>query len=244
MLTKEYREYPALSQSELKWILYGAEEFRYHKENPTTSTDAQNIGSAVHLLLLQPELFFHHVIPLDKKLDKRTKESKELIEQNEGKILLNPDDFEKVTSIVDSIKENEDCRALLAMCEEFETVRYYSHKGLDFKAQLDAIGDNFILDLKTTTTLNNDRLIRNTIFNYGYHFQAASYLIAAQKPIDNYFIIFVRTEPPYAVFPVRLSKELLDIGRSEFDRACDLYIDCLVNNPEFKSNNKIKEIGL
>lgn len=242
MLSKEYRANPRLSQSQLKNILWGAEEFKYRLNNPEPSSDSQNIGSAVHLLLLQPHLFDSHVISLDHKLDRRTKQGKEILQEykDTSKILLDPDDVEKVHSIVNAIKENDDCADLLSKCTAFEKVFLYDYKDIHFKSQLDAIGDNFVLDLKTTIILNDDRSIRRQIWDYLYHFQAASYLLAAKK--EKYYIIFARTKPPYSVFPIELSAQLLQEGLELFDRACDIYNETIIFNPEFKPHNTIRII--
>jgi hypothetical protein len=55
MLSKEYINNPRMSQSKLKVILDGIEEFKYNLDNPKLPSDEQNLGSAVHILLLEPE---------------------------------------------------------------------------------------------------------------------------------------------------------------------------------------------
>lgn len=55
MQSQEYLTHPGLRQSQLKHILNGVEEFKYHLDNPSESTDSQNLGSAVHLLVLEPQ---------------------------------------------------------------------------------------------------------------------------------------------------------------------------------------------
>lgn len=242
MLSKEYHDNPRLSQSKLKHILYGVEHFKYYLDNPKPSSDSQDLGSAVHLLLLQPHLFESNTIRLDSKLDRRTKLGKEIIQEykDTSKILLDPEDLEKVHTIVNAIKENEDCANIINSCHAFEKSFLYRHKNIDFKAQLDGVGEDFVLDLKTTIILNDDRNIRRQIWDYLYHFQAASYLLAAKK--EKYYIIFARTQPPYSVFPVELSSQLLQEGLDLFNRACDLYYETVIFNPEFKAVNKIKII--
>lgn len=279
MLSNEYRNNLRISQSQLKWILYGAEEYRYQKENPEGATEPKNIGSSVHILLLQPHLS-HHVIDGGEEFPSAlTKVGKVLLRLQNGEnlqdiwdeedalskndkikieelknlhpqffenpmkyFIFNSKNYQRIQIIVQEIKSNADSSELLKRCTAFEKIHLYNHKDIDFKAQLDGISSDFILDLKTTRTLNDERAIRNQIFSYDYHFQAASYMIAAQRPIENYFIIFARTEPPYSVFPVQLSRETLEEGRRKFDYACDLYNECLTFNPEFNPMNKIKVI--
>jgi hypothetical protein len=94
--------------------------------------------------------------------------------------------------------------------------------------------------VKTTRCENKEFKIKNEILNNGYHFQAATYLQATGK--KHYYIIFVRNEPPYATFPVKLSGEVIEEGRYLLDDACVLYKNCLQSNPEFKADNKLKVI--
>lgn len=273
MLSQEYFNNPRMSQSKLKWILYGAEEFYYHMHNPSPSSDAQDLGSAVHLLLLQPHLS-DMLLCLDKpagntrlgkafkqlaannvddiflstykeEIDNLHQKYGQYFEKPEQYLVLGREEYDKAHRIAESVRKNIDSRDLLARCTEFETLKLYSHKDIDFKAQLDGSGENFILDLKTTRTLNDDRLIKSQIYSYHYHFQAASYLLSEGHNIysKDYYIIFVRTEPPYAVFPVMLSLDTLMDGMNLFERACDLYKESACNeNGSFTVNNRIKTI--
>lgn len=221
MLSEEYRNSSRLSQSQLKHILYGTQEFEYNLNNHTPSTDAQNLGSAVHLLLLQPHLS-----------DEILKMQKPKARTKTGEVLKG-----EAQLIVDSIKANPDCAALLALCTAFEKIYLYDHKGIKFKCQLDAVAPNFILDLKTTSTFPDEKSIRSQVYSNLYHFQAASYLLGGRMWGSPYFIIFVRTKPPYTVFPVQLSEGMIQEGLELFEKACDLY-----HNRHENLHNKIKVI--
>jgi hypothetical protein len=155
-------------------------------------------------------------------------------------IVLNANDYVKCHEMSESFRRNEDAMSILSRCCEFEKEIYYTHNGIDFKAQLDGVGLDFVFDLKTTTAQNNDRDLANTIRNYLYHFQAYSYLQAAQ--VDKYYIGFIRSDAPYAVMPVQLSSDFLMEGQALFNEACDRYNNCLVFNPEFKEENKLRTI--
>lgn len=54
MLSKEYLAHPAMSQSKLKRILKGPQEFTYWASRASESSDSQDLGNAVHLLVLEP----------------------------------------------------------------------------------------------------------------------------------------------------------------------------------------------
>lgn len=264
MLSESYLENPRMSQSKLKKILDGVEEFKWHLDNPPEETDAMKLGSAVHLLLLQPEKS-KLVVPMP-KFDGRTKKGKIIKSFIEGEnifsvdaeeeellrelvldfpnrlecIWLAPDQYRKAHAMVESIRQNSDAMQIVNCCYEFETERFFNYNDIDFKAQLDGVGSKFVLDVKSTRIENKEYQIKNEILNRKYHFQAALYLQATGW--NNYFIIFVRNEPPYAVFPVKLSQEILDSGRYLLDEACEIYKDCLKNNPTFQPNNRLRII--
>jgi hypothetical protein len=242
MLSEEYKNNTRMSQSKLKRILEGVEEFKYALDNPPETTHAMNLGQAVHLLVLQPHLS-ERVGPME-KFDRRTKEGKEsflrqqeTIAQFPDNIFLSMEDFEKANRMAESVRKNSDAVQILSCCESFEQSHYFDLRGIPFKCQTDGVGSEFVLDLKTTRCPNNEYKIRQEIMNNGYHYQAAAYLAGTGK--TDFYFIFVRNEPPYAVFPVKLSQDMLDQGRWLLDDSCELYKKCLRENPEFKADNKL-----
>jgi hypothetical protein len=224
--------------------LDGVEEFKWHLDNPPEETDAMKLGSAVHLLLLQPERA--NLVAFIPKFDGRTKEGKLLKQEYEEKypahtyILLSIEMFQKAHAMVDSIRQNSDAMQIVNSCEAFEQEYEFNYRGIPFKCKPDGIGSNFLLDLKTTSIPNKEWKIKNEINDRAYHFQAATYLRGAEK--ENYYIIFVRSVAPYAVFPVKLSLETINQGYVLLNEACEIYKECLRTNPEFKPNNRLRII--
>lgn len=293
MLSAEYLNNPRMSQSKLKVILDGVDEFRYQIDHPFEKTDAQNLGSAVHILLLQPHLadiiiakpkfasntrqgkIFNllregkglNFFPIsDKKVKKQEEDLfyevdleerafiinsldkyKEFFKSQENSLILSEDDYKKAYEMALNVRKNMHAKQILDSCTQFEKTIFFDHENIEFKAQLDGFGKNFILDLKTTSIKNKDYLIRKEIRDRRYHFQAVSYLNAYRSIYSisesiSYYIIFVRNEPPYTVFPVQLSSELIAEGIEQFHMACELYKDCLENNPHFLARNHLKLI--
>jgi len=294
MLSSEYKDNPRMSQSRLRWILEGPEEFKYRLDNPTESTEPKDLGSAVHILLFQPNLC-DRIIKFEKpasntregKIFKAMSEGKhfmvtkasrkkthenymeidedehgyvESLKENYGEFLSNPDKFlplktdqyDAAHRIAEAIRQNDDCRGLLEQCTHFEKINLYTYKGIDFKSQFDGLGENFILDLKTSATVTNDDWdVRQTIRKHFYHFQSASYVLGLagedfyDNPAEafnsiNYYVFFARTKPPYSIYPRQMSYGLWEEGLLKFENACDLYNDCLKFNPEFKPQNKMR----
>ena len=297
MLSKEYLSDKRMSQSKLKVILDGVEEFKYKLDNPTKPTDSQNLGSAVHVLILEPHRC--DVIQKVPKFDSKTREGKIFNFLMEGKgpayfpftakkkknqekdlfyevdeeehdfvlkmgahyghiftnphnyLILDDTEYEQAHRMAQAAFKNEDTAYILKCSQHFEKTHYFNYMGIDFKCQLDSEGYMFIGDLKTTIVKNNDFDIKREIRKYRYHFQAATYAkrfgnkrFILEGPYANfkYYILFVRSVAPYAVFPVQLSQELFDEGCDQLDEGCTIYNDCLINNPNFIANNKLRVI--
>lgn len=292
MLSKEYLNDKRMSQSKLKPILDGVEFFKYNLENPPEPSESQNLGSAVHVLILEPErsdvivkipkingqtregkIFkllmegkgpdFFPVTTKTKKQEKGifyevdTEEKEFIFKMGEkyGRIFTNPEnylilseeDYEKAHKMAEALWKNEDAAFIVNSSEYFENTHHFNHMDINFKCQLDGHGEDFILDLKTTSILNIDNLIRKEIRNRRYHFQAACYRNVFKDGYGElqdikYYIIFINSEPPFCVFPVQISYELMLEGFNQFDEACSKYNSCLSNNPEFKPNNRLRMI--
>lgn len=290
MLSKEYLADKRMSQSRLKTILDGVEEFKHKLDNPPTPSDSQNLGSAVHVLILEPHRC--DVIQKVPKFDSKTREGKIFNFLLEGKgpdyfplatkktkkqekdvfyevdeeerdfvfkmgahyghiftspqnyLILDETEYEQAHRMAEAAFKNEDTRFILSASKHFEKTHYFTYKGIEFKCQLDTQGYMFFADLKTTVVNNDDWSIKNTIRKYRYHFQIAAYSQVFGEDWHKVcrYILFVRSEAPYAVFPVQLGQDLFDEGMQQFDQACDIYNDCLINNPNFIANNRLRVI--
>lgn len=288
MLSREYYTDPRMNQSKLKIILDGIEEFKYAIDNPKKPSESQNLGSAVHVLILEPhradviatvpkfdgnsregkifkfmmEGWGPDYFPVtDKKTKKQEKGKFYEVDSQEkdfifemgskyAKVLTKPQDYiilteeehEQAKRMAEAAFKNDDTKHILSASRHFEKIHHFTYKDINFKCQLDSQGHMFIADLKTTTIKNNDYEILRALRKYRYLFQAACYANVFGAGQLSYFILFVRSEPPYAVFPIKLSQARMDEGREEFDRACDDYNYCLKHNPNFIANNELREI--
>lgn len=297
MQSKEYLAHPGMRQSNLKFILDGVDEYRHRISTPWKQTPEQILGTAVHLLVLQPELMhtvakvpdidagtrlgkiFNHLaegrdlsfFPIARTKTKRP--GKGLfyeVDEAEfdyaqtalaeyGHIFKAPADYLMLSESVHkaahhmaaNIRDNTDARALLSDCTSFEAETYFEFNGIQFKCATDAQGKRFTLDLKTTIIKNDDYEIDREIRKRKYHFQAALYLLRTGRTdmfddegnfVDHYYIIWVRNVAPYTVFPIRMRPALLREGLEQVIWACNLYKDCLINNPNFIADNRLRTV--
>lgn len=97
------------------------------------------------------------------------------------------------------------------------------------------IDNGVIYDLKTIRSAN-PRHIGRTWIEKGYDLQAVAYprALAALRPnlkgrIEMDFI-FVEIKPPYAIVPCDPDAAILEVGRSRWQRAVQVWEDCLAKN--------------
>jgi len=100
------------------------------------------------------------------------------------------------------------------------------------KGRLDYLRGADIADLKTSEDLS-DRALANTILKFGYHIQRAAYLSALGKLMPDmagrhgFHFLFAEPTPAHATRCVSLDGMLCQLGRVEWQRAIDLWAQCL-----------------
>ena len=214
---EKYHSSAGISASGLKTIY--KKSVRHHIDRKPFESAAMALGSAVHAAMLEPNTFFddYHVMP---KIDRRTKEGKEayLVEQKkaEGKVLITPDDYEKINAILDNFR-NDDlaqkyCKGVI------ELSHYGKHEGLDVRVRPDCLNkvQGFISDVKTCQD-NSPMAFKRDVYKYAYHLQAAFYMDIIG--VDEFRFIAVETNYPYTIEVYTLSDEMIEQGRKAWKAA-------------------------
>jgi hypothetical protein len=215
MIDTEYFALEGVSCSQLKG-LDNARRYKYQREHGIDiDPKAASIGTATH----QEILGGGTTIVVGCK-DRRSKAWKEAVaEAPEGANVITAADYELVKGMADSVLANEKYAELAAQQHETEVAIQWLDEPTDTpcKGKLDAVSDDFIFDVKTTTEKNAGYLeFRNTIARYAYHMQAAFYLDGMTaidgKNRDWYFVV-VEKAPPYCVAVYELSGSAIEAGR-------------------------------
>lgn len=204
---KAYRDIPAISQSDMKYLTLSPAHYKAYKEAPREETDAMRLGTATHLAVFQPQHFHEEVIQAP-RFDKRTKEGKagwELFQSNLGnKLPLSQEDYERCIDMAESVRTNPlfikhatdgNPEVSLTADTDFDNIKVKGRLDwLDFK-------NGIILDLKTIGDVADIHNIKKTMYK-GYAMQCLFYLSLMQsydQSKDYRFIFcFVEKEPPYA----------------------------------------------
>lgn len=246
----DYHACQAVSHSKLETfrrrpILYRKQYIDGTLEKPTSAAFA--MGSALHCAVLEPGEFSRRYIQRP-NIDRRTKEGKAAYEafvaDNEGKEVLDGDDFSTVLAMRRSIQLHASAQKLLQQGEAEVTWRV-AHAGLPVPLQCRTDWVNpkggYIADVKTVSSLGSDDMeFARTVAAFGYHRQAAFYLDILAKcgltDLSWYFIVVEKCEP-FGTIVFKLDQSALEVGANEngndLFRLCRAYAENIwLNTPE------------
>jgi hypothetical protein len=193
-------------------------------------TPAMRFGTIVHRALLEPDTYRQgfHVKP--EKMRFSTKAGMQWQEEHADLPILTQDESDSIDAMVASVHTHPFAKRLLAGCIPEQSIFVEDHNGTLRKSRLDALTKgNVIPDLKTTESAALDQFERN-VSRYRYHVQAAYYidncrLAGIQK--EAFFFIVVEKTPPYLVRCLQLNGDVIEYGRSLYQRDIQIYRNCL-----------------
>lgn len=239
----------SVSNSGLKLISRSPAHFKYAPKRE--STRSMVIGSALHMAVLEPELFLDTYVMLHDADDRRCKDYKDAKEEFGEEFVLVSSECEKIEGIMGRIQSNEVVQELLSLPGHNELSGFSTDPdtGVMCRHRFDKLTNSGIgIDLKTTIDARSDAFSRS-IYTYGYHVQAAFYADQYEwvtgKDLEDFVFIVVESESPFAVKMYRLGQESIDIGREQYRRALDEYARCKNTGiwPAYESQ-EIEEISI
>ena len=252
MTEKEYRQHPAISQSELWHIRESPQKFKYYKENPPEPTPSLLFGQLFHKMLLEPTTVWSE-FSVAPDVNKRTKDGKEcwqqFVELNDGKTVVTMEMVEQASAMCAAVHNEPLAEKLLdGECEkEFFWVDEMT--GEECKCRTDCLNMNYsqpiIVDIKTTSDASTDAFIRSAI-NYGYDLQSAMYSEGVEKNIGKkplFVFIAVEKEPPYAVNILQADELLLRRGYDLFREYIGIYHDCKMTGNFYGYLGRLNQIN-
>lgn len=240
MTNSEYHRIDAISSSRLKEIAKGLANYKVYLNQEKERKKHFDFGNALHTLILQPDEFQRNLKqPPD--IPKTSNANKEIWKEFEAS--LTEDNF--VIKPEELITLNEMKEALLKAypyygnlnpdIQDIEKPYFFEYMGFDCKLKADIIDYNLMIidDLKTIDC--NGKFSDTDYFQYqlqwrikdlAYHRQAAFYKLGLSAMIDGEFkntLTFIETAPPYKIFKITLTNEMLQIGKNDIDRILKNY---------------------
>jgi exodeoxyribonuclease VIII len=253
----DYHAIKALSNSSLSVLKRSPTEF-YKRfitgEMKGQETDAMLLGSAVHMLALEPERFDAEYVVLDGPVNKSKKPpgpygrdtnafrdwlALEMMQQTR-KVLIR-EEFAESLAIAKAFQAHPTIAAIMASRAEklFESeygLQYETSDGqtVDLKCKIDFVcpPERLIIDMKTTSD-PSPYAWSWSAEDFGYHRQAAIYSDAMQAKYGEPFrFLFgvVRSKEPYEAAVYELDAESIQRGRVEYEALIEECIDRKAKN--------------
>lgn len=171
--------------------------------------------------------------------------------ENEGRQILNPEQWKQIHAMRDAVMGHPAANALLTRIPGRAEQSIYWHDpitGVLCRCRPDWWrDDNLPIDLKTTEDASPEGFARS-IAKFRYDVQAAFYLdgieLATGKRPQNFVFIAVEKKPPYAVGVYVLDAETLEIGRGLYREDLDTYAKCAKADTWPGYGDKIQTINL
>lgn len=238
----DYHSIDALSNSSLSVLKRSPTEFHARfiaKTLKTEETDAMRLGSAVHMLALEPERFDSEYAIVEGPINPSTgnpygRDTKKFqvwldqeMMQQTRKVLLK-DEFAESLEIAKAFQSHLYIMAVMSLSSEKVFERGYEmaylvddQEPIRLKCKPDCVipSEGLIIDLKTTGDPHPDAW-RWSAEEYGYHRQAAIYLQAMGAYYGKTFrFLFgvVRSKAPYEVGVYELDEDSISRGWSQVE---------------------------
>lgn len=248
----DYHRWRGASNSRLSDLLRSPAHMREKIEHPREPTDDMALGTAAHACILEPNTFAalytlaEACAGITGKGAPCTNAGKIQAEgawwcgvhakgktpDADGRAVLAPEVWEQVARMAEAVHAHPAASALLALAGDREVSLVWEdpETGVRCKGRPDHLAGSsrIVVDLKTTTDASPESFTRS-IFNFGYHRQAAHYiagLAAHEAAVDHYAIIAVEKTPPFGVAVYRLMDDAVEAGRQQLRRLLALWRDC------------------
>ncbi len=252
----DYHAIKALSNSSLSVLKRSPTEFCKRfitREMKGQETDAMLLGSAVHMLALEPERFDAEYVvldgPINKSLDppkpygRNTKAFEKWLDAEmalQTRKVLVREEFANSLAIAKAFQGHPTIAAIMASRAEklFESECSMEYEigddKVEMKCKIDFVcpAERIIVDLKTTSD-PSPHAWSWSAEDFGYHRQAAIYSDAMQAKYGEPFrFLFgvVRSKEPYEAAVYELDAESIQRGRSEYEALIEQYVDRKAKN--------------
>jgi exodeoxyribonuclease VIII len=216
-----------ISASDIKNFLKSPKYYYWNKYLKTEKEDGRHfaIGSAIHELILEPQLFLSNYIVMP-KVDRRTKDGKLQYEQfmieAQGKTMLDSDEMVMITEMVKNATDNKTFMALLENSHRELSAYLVDEKtGLKLKVRPDILPQtkSTIIDIKSCID-SSPKKFKGDVYSYGYSLSAAYYCDLLGR--ENYVFSAIEKSQPYQTSLYALSDEMMEYGRQQYRMGLDL----------------------
>jgi hypothetical protein len=210
-------------------------KFAYDRDHPPTPTQAMQLGTAAHRVMLGTGA---ELVQVDAK-DWKTKAAQQARKAAlaAGKVALLPADHDRVTAMAEALRQSPAAALFHPGTGKAEQALFWKDGPtgvirralVDFLRQPEADGRLIVADYKTADKADEES-IKKSINTYGYHLQGAWYAdgvralgLAEDVPV---VLVVQETSPPYLVNAVQIDDPAMRIGRWRNAQAIGIYAEC------------------
>lgn len=169
----------------------------------STATRAMELGTAVHALIFGNR----KVLPYEGV--RRGKGYEAFAAENQESVILPSDEYEKAQRMADSVRSSKVAEPWLK--GEVERTILFSHMGIECRATPDVRGNDFLTELKTSSSSDPARFVWHALRMH-YHAQLRWQEYACGHPIGHHIIVCVESAEPYPVTVFYLEQRALMAG--------------------------------
>lgn len=227
-----------LSYSSIKEFRKSPKHYiQYITEPRKPPSEAQLIGSAFEMLLLEPERFAKDVFIYTKpnmRSNAGKAEWEQIKQQGQGKLMITEEMESKVKAMVENAQGCPEMMQYVDAITAHQVKLSWKHKGMPFVGYVDAeghLGDDWCFEIKTAQSADPDEFNRD-IFNWGYNLQIGAYAEGYHKSKFKFptfaFLVF-ETVPPYNCAPIMVDAKQLDMMRKEWQATVQAFKYCMDN---------------
>ncbi len=235
LTNSDYHNSSGYSRSQLLSLRKSPKQFKYDLTNPKETSAAMNIGTVVHMMVLEPECVVGQVA-IAPKVNKRTKDGKqEWIEfqaAHEAHIVLSAEEYELCESMSNALSiEIESVFTWDFMSKgQVEKSLYFTEPGgIQLKARPDFFNKGIVIDVKTCRDASH-RAFQNAAIDGGYFLQAAMQKIALKscgEEFEKFIFLCVENTAPFNTAVYLLDDEAISFGQRQLENCIDKLAVCL-----------------
>ncbi len=227
-----YHASPGISKSGL-WTIHTKTPAHFKFADREEKRDF-DVGEAIHLAVLQPEVFEQRVIRGPK--DRRGNNWKEFLAEAvaTNRLLLTEGDFDKALEVRDAVHADAWLNAMIVSPHsqvEYSGMWIDEATGVQCRVRPDLYRPDLgiMFDLKSTRDASADHFARDVV-NYGYHAQEAWYSDGYRnlgQTVEGFVFLALEKERPYCRAVYELPPSIVEEGRQIMCKALTLYAQCV-----------------
>lgn len=228
----------SVSNSSLKHLLDSPAHYKLAQTSVHESTEAMTMGSLVHILTLQPELFNDEYViyPGDSAGKSRNKDYTEMVSCNLDRTVIDMPTFNIANRMVAVIRDAKYKGRSIGnfIDESLKEVSIYVTEpttGLRLRVRPDIYHPEITFDLKTTAAQNMRKFCRDAVLKFHYDMQAYMYafcraLYEGTSKGRPFVFVAAESAEPHSVFVANAGESFVENGAKKFLHCLKLYKAC------------------